>query len=65
MNWERAEDNWVQFTANASERWGVLTDRQLAARLQETYGVFNGEDDAQHQLTDWEQRLSEIARTRR
>ena len=53
MNWERIEGNWVQFTGNVNERWGNLTDRQLASRVQETYGMTNGEDDAQRQLTDW------------
>ena len=62
MNWDRTEGNWVQFTRNVNERWDNLTDRQLASRVQETYGMTNGEDDAQRQLTDWQQRMSEIER---
>ena len=65
MNWDRMEDNWVQFTGNVSERWDNLTDRQLANRVQETYGTTNREDDTQRQLTDWQQPLNEIERTAR
>lgn len=65
MNWDRIEDNWAQLKGNVNERWGNLTDRQLASRVQETYGMTNGEDDARRQLTDWHQRLSEIKRAAR
>ena len=64
MNWDQIEINGVQFAGNVNEQWDNLTDRQLASRVQETYGMTNGEDDAQRQLTDWQQRLSEIERTR-
>ena len=64
MNWDRMEGNRVQFAGNADERWDDLTDRQLASRVRETYGLTNGEDEAQCELTDWQQRLTEIARTR-
>ena len=65
MNWDRVEDNWQQFTGNVNERWDNLIDRQLASRVQETYGTTHAEDDAQHELTDWQQRLSEIERAAR
>ena len=52
------------FTRFRQHRWDKLTDRQLAGRVQETYGMTNGEDDAQRQLTDWQQRLGEIERSR-
>ena len=65
MNWDRLEGNWVQFTGNVNERWDNLTDRQLTGRVQETYGMTNGEDDAQRELTDWQQRLNEIKRAAR
>jgi uncharacterized protein YjbJ (UPF0337 family) len=65
MNRDRIEGNWMQFTGNVNERWDNLTDRQLASRVQETYGMTNGEGDAQLDLTDWQQRLSEIERARR
>ena len=65
MNWDHIEDNWVQFTGNANERWDNLTDRQLASRVQETYGMTDRDDDTQRDLTDWQQRLSEIERAAR
>ena len=58
MNWDRIEDDWQQFTGNVNERWDNLTEGQLAGRVQETYGLTNGADDAPHQLTDWQQRLT-------
>ncbi len=65
MNWDRIEENWVHIKGDVNERWGNLSDGQLASRVQETYGMTNGEDDAQRQLTDWQQRLSEIERAER
>jgi uncharacterized protein YjbJ (UPF0337 family) len=62
MNWDRIEDNWIHSTGNVNERWGDLTEPQLAYRVQETYGVTDGDDEAQGQLTDWQLRLSEIER---
>ena len=63
MNWDRIEGNWMQFSGNANERWDNLAGRQLASRVKETYGMMNGEDDVQRELTDWQQRLGEIERT--
>jgi hypothetical protein len=62
MNWDSLEDNWAHITGNVSERWDNLTDRQLADRVQDTYGLTNRDDDAQRDLSDWQQRLSEIER---
>ena len=62
MNWDRIEGNWAQFTGNVNERWNNLTDGQFADRVQDKYGMTNGEDDTQRQFTDWQQRLSEIER---
>ena len=63
MNWDLIEDNWVHVTGNTSERWGDLSEEQLADRVQDTYGLTDRDEVAQGQLTDWEQRLSDIART--
>ena len=63
MNWDLTEDNWVHVTGNVDERWGDLSDEQLADRVQDTYGLTDRDDDAQRQLSDWEQRLSDIALT--
>ena len=65
MNWDHIEDDWVHVTGNVNERWGDLSDSQLAGRVQDTYGTPNRDDGAQRQLTDWQQRLSEIERTAR
>ena len=60
MNWDRIEGNWNQFKGNVMERWGDLTEDQLVSRIQETYGI--SDDEAERELTDWQQRLSEINR---
>ena len=48
MNWDQIEGNWKQYTGTIKEKWGVLTDDDLAAIagkrtrlagvLQERYG---------------------------
>ena len=62
MNWDRIEDNWKQIKGNVVEQWNDLTEDQLASRIQETYGI--SDDEAECELTDWQQRLSEINRAR-
>jgi uncharacterized protein YjbJ (UPF0337 family) len=62
MNWDHIEDNWAQFSGNVNERWDNLTESELAGRVQDTYGMTNRDDDTQRDLTDWQQRLSEIGR---
>jgi len=61
MNWDRIEGNWEKIKGNVLEQWDDLTEDQLASRIQETYG--NSDDGAERELTDWQQRLSEINRT--
>lgn len=65
MNWDHSEDDWLQLTGNVNERWGHLSDCQLADRVQATYGLTNADDDAQRQFTDWQLRLYEIEHTAR
>jgi uncharacterized protein YjbJ (UPF0337 family) len=65
MNWDHIEDDWLQLKGNVDERWGTLSDGQLADRVQETYGLTNADDEAQRQFSDWQLRLSEIARAAR
>lgn len=61
MNWDRIEGNWNQFKGNVTQRWGDhLTEDQLVSRFQED-GILD--DEAERELTDWQQRLSEINRT--
>ena len=30
MNWDRIEGNWKQFTGKVKEKWGRLTDDEIA-----------------------------------
>jgi uncharacterized protein YjbJ (UPF0337 family) len=61
MNWDHSEDDWLELKGNVSERWGDLSDCQLADRVQQTYGLTDADDEAQRQFSDWQLRLSEIA----
>ena len=60
MNWDHIEDNWTQFKSNVSEQWDDLTYDQLASRIWDTYGILD--DEAERELTDWQERLNEIKR---
>lgn len=60
MNWDRIEDNWKKINGNVIEQWDDLAEDQLASRILETYGILD--DEAERELTDWQQRLSEINR---
>jgi uncharacterized protein YjbJ (UPF0337 family) len=60
MNWERIESNWNRIKGNVIEQWDDLTEDQLVSRIQDTYGI--SDDEAERELTDWQQRLSEINR---
>lgn len=61
MNWDRIEGNWKQFTGNARQKWGKLTDSDveeakgnrdiLVGKVQERYGV--AKDEAERQVDDW------------
>lgn len=61
MNWDSIGDNWLKVKGNVSEQWDDLTEDQLTSRIQESYGT--AEYEAERELTDWQQRLSEINRT--
>lgn len=60
MNWDRIEANWTKIKGNVIEQWDGLTEDQLISRVQETSGI--ADDEAERELTDWQQRLSEINR---
>ena len=61
MNWEQVESKWEQLMASAKENWAKLSDddfqriagkrEQLAAKIQEAYGITRRE--AEKQLWDW------------
>lgn len=67
MNWDRIQGNWKQFSGKAKEKWGDLTDddiarvngnrEQLEGVLQERYGY--AKDRAKQEVDSWTQNMSE------
>ena len=61
MNWDRVEGSWKQFTGKVKEKWGSLTDddiatingkrEQLEGKLQERYGY--SKDQVKREVDDW------------
>jgi uncharacterized protein YjbJ (UPF0337 family) len=61
MNWDTAKGDWKQFAGKVKEKWGDLTDDDLAkingqrdqleGKLQERYGI--AKDEAKKQVDDW------------
>ena len=61
MNWDRIEGNWKQFSGKVKEKWGDLTDddiarvngnrEQLEGVLQERYGY--AKDKARQEIDSW------------
>ena len=61
MAWDRVEGNWKQFMGLAKEKWGQLTDDELAAingrrdqlegKIQERYGL--AKDQVRKDVDDW------------
>jgi uncharacterized protein YjbJ (UPF0337 family) len=70
MNWERIEGNWKQMTGAVKQKWGKLTDDDLAVingkrdvmvgRLQERYGITK--DEAESQLNDFVETSEPVSR---
>jgi uncharacterized protein YjbJ (UPF0337 family) len=62
MNWDQVAGNWNQFKGQIKEKWGKLTDDDLAmidgkrdqfiGRVQERYGI--AKEEAEKQIKDWE-----------
>jgi uncharacterized protein YjbJ (UPF0337 family) len=62
MNWEQIKGNWNQAKGKVKEKWGDLTDDdlakiegqrdQLVGRIQERYGL--GKEQAERQVSEWE-----------
>jgi uncharacterized protein YjbJ (UPF0337 family) len=62
MNWNQAAGNWKQIKGKVKEKWGKLTDDDLAyvdgkrdqllGRIQERYGI--QKEAAEKQLKEWE-----------
>lgn len=67
MNWEQIEGNWKQFTGKIREKWGDLTDDEVAqiagrrdvliGKLQERYGI--AREEAENQVREWENTLEQ------
>jgi uncharacterized protein YjbJ (UPF0337 family) len=61
MDWDRVEGGWKQFTGKVKEKWGKLTDDDLAAingrrdqlegKIQERYGL--AKDQVRKDVDDW------------
>ena len=68
MNWDRIEGNWKQFTGKIKEKWGDLTDddlarvngnrEQLEGVLQQRYGY--AKDKAKEEIEELQGRLARI-----
>jgi uncharacterized protein YjbJ (UPF0337 family) len=65
MNWDRVEGNWKQFTGRVKEKWGKLTDdeiaqiagsrEQLEGKIQARYGY--QKDQVKKEVDDWLSRM--------
>jgi len=61
MNWDQVQGKWAQVTGSIKQKWGKLTDDDLAViasskdklvgRLQELYGL--KKEEAQAQFDEW------------
>jgi uncharacterized protein YjbJ (UPF0337 family) len=61
MDWNRIEGNWKEFQGKVKEKWGKITDDDLAAingkrdqlegRFQQRYGL--AKDQARSDIDSW------------
>ncbi|WP_179380281.1 CsbD family protein [Jannaschia marina] len=61
MNWDQIEGNWKQFTGQAKQQWGELTDDDIAqangdrevleGKIQERYG--DDKEEARRKVDEW------------
>jgi uncharacterized protein YjbJ (UPF0337 family) len=61
MDWDRIEGNWKQFSVLVKEKWGILTDDEIAeiegkrdrleGKIQERYGYTK--DQVRQEVDDW------------
>lgn len=59
--WNQVEGNWKKFTGSVQEKWGDLTDnevaeikgnrKQLVGKIQERYGI--AQQEAERQVDEW------------
>lgn len=67
MNWDRIQGNWKQFSGKVKEKWGDLTDddiarvngnrEQLEGVLQQRYGY--AKDRAKQEVDSWTQGMQD------
>ncbi len=65
MNWDRIEGEWKKLKGEAQQRWGKLTDDDLArikgnrdelvGKVQAAYGM--SKDEVERQVDDWSRDL--------
>lgn len=70
MSWDQVEGRWKQLVGSAKENWGKLSDddlqqisgkcEQLAAKIQETYGLTRRE--AEKQVWDWGKAVQQVSK---
>lgn len=68
MNWDRIEGNWKQFSGKVKEKWGNLTDddlarvngnrEQLEGLLQSKYGY--AKDKAKQEIDSWSSSIRDL-----
>jgi uncharacterized protein YjbJ (UPF0337 family) len=61
MNWDRVQGDWKQFSGKVKEKWGQLTDddlaqingnrEQLEGKIQSRYGL--AKDQVKKDVDDW------------
>mgnify|MGYP001065142168 FL=1 len=61
MNWDQIKGQWKQFTGGIQEKWGELTDdevaemngeqEQLIGKIQEKYG--KTKEEARDEVNEW------------
>ncbi len=66
MNWEQVEGKWKQYSGAVKEKWGRLTDddlatihgkrEQLVGKIQERYGI--AKEQAEEQLNEFTKNLN-------
>lgn len=65
--WNQAKGNWKQFSGSVQERWGKLTDneiaemkgerQQLIGKIQERYGI--AQADAEREVDEWAAKIKQ------
>lgn len=68
MNWDQIKGQWKQFSGSAKERWGKLTDDDLAqingrrdvlaGKIQECYGI--GKEEAERQIDEFSNEVKSL-----